>query len=42
VMAALEGELGEGYERGITFSQYPWDAAWLEGVRAKVNALIEG
>lgn len=42
VMAALEGELGEGYERGITFSQYPHDAAWLEGVRAKVNALIEG
>ena len=42
VMAALEGELGEDYERGITFSQYPWDAAWLEGVRAKVNALIEG
>ena len=42
VMAALEGELGAEYERGITFSQYPSDAAWLEGVRAKVNALIEG
>lgn len=42
VMAALEEELGEGYERGITFSKYPHDAAWLEGVRAKVNALIEG
>ena len=42
VMAALEDELGEGYERGITFAKYPHDAAWLEGVRAKINALIEG
>lgn len=42
VMAALEGELGEEYEKGITFSKYPKEAAWLEGVRAKVNALIEG
>ncbi len=42
VLAALEGDLGEGYARGITFSQYPKEAAWVEGVRDKVNALIEG
>lgn len=41
VMKALEEDLGEEYARGITFSQYPKEAAWLEGVRAKVNALIE-
>ena len=35
VMAVLEGE-GE-----VTFSAYPQSAAWLEGVRHKVNRLIE-
>ena len=35
VLRALESE-GE-----VTFSQYPHSAEWLEGVREKVNALIE-
>ena len=35
VLEALESE-GE-----VTFSKYPHSAEWLEGVRAKVNALIE-
>ncbi len=42
VMQALESDLGPEYEKGITFSQYPREASWLEGVRNKVNALIEG
>ncbi len=41
VMKALEEDLDETYPRGITFSHYPSTAAWLEGVRDKVNALIE-
>ena len=36
VLALLESE-GE-----VTFSKYPHSAEWLEGVRAGVNALIEG
>ncbi|MGN1345301.1 MAG: glycoside hydrolase domain-containing protein [Eubacteriales bacterium] len=42
VLRALEEDLGPEYARGITFSQYPSDAGWLEGVRARVNGLIEG
>ncbi len=42
VLAALESELGDGYENGVTFSEYPHDAEWLVGVRDKINALIEG
>lgn len=41
VMAALEEELGDEYPRGITFAKYPHEAAWLEGVREKINDLIE-
>lgn len=38
VLAALDG----GLENGITFSDYPHDPAWLEGVRDKINKMIEG